>query len=422
MKTSMFTGAARLLACVAFALTAGAAFPDAVAIVSPADGAAVPLLKPEMKEYLAMDRAARKTFFADEASRKRMATWGDKPLPVTLKWTGPEDVRYRVTVRREPDGAVFFTGRTVRRELTLRNLEIARSYSWRVEAEKGGEGASGRFRTEDIAPRLIHVDGIPNIRDLGGRVGLGGRRVRQGRVFRSGGLNSNANSYYTKDEIADMLKKGTLVESVPEMSKDAAREIVKRSKGGKKPDYKHLVKDWHPGAERLNPKTRAYMRETLGIRTDIDLRTDRECYGMKGSPLGEGVKWVHVASSGYGGMAGASGKKAFAEVFKVFLDEKNYPIDFHCIAGADRTGSLAYILNSLLGVEEDELWKDWEVTAFDKAKLEFGHASRFEKLLEVFAKYPGSTERERVEAYVKEQGFTDADMAKFRELMLEAGK
>ena len=62
---------------------------------------------------------------------------------------------------------------------------------------------------------------------------------------------------------------------------------------------------------------------------------------------------------------------------------------------------------------------DSRIDAFDKAKLEFGHASRFEKLVAVFAKYPGATERERVEAYVKEQGFTDADLAKFRAIMLE---
>ena len=263
------------------------------------------------------------------------------------------------------------------------------------------------------------MDGIPNLRDLGGRKGLDGRRVKQGMVYRSAGLNNNANSYYKPEEIKEMLKKGTLVESVPEKSKEAAQEIVKRAKAGKSADYKHLVKDWHPGKPRLNDKTRAYMREVLGLKTDIDLRTDRECYGMTCSPLGPDAKWVHVPFSGYGGMADEKGKKAFAEVFKAFLDEANYPLDFHCIAGADRTGSLAYILNALLGVDEDELWKDWEVTAFDKAKLEFGHASRFEKLVAVFAKYPGATERERVEAYVKEQGFTDADLAKFRAIMLE---
>ena len=413
----------RMFVCAAsgvmFMLAASVAYAGGVGIVAPADGSSVPLLSPDMKSYLAMDRTARKAFFADAGSRKRMAAWKDKPLPVMLKWTGPANMRYSVVVKREPDGAVFFKGKTSKKELKLWNLEIARTYSWRVDPVEGGaEGAGGRFTTEDIAPRLIKVDGIPNIRDFGGRVGLGGRRVRQGRVFRSAGLNSNANSYYKKDDILKMIKDGTLVESVPEKSKAAAQKILDCKKKGERPDYNHLVKHWHPGAERLNTVTRAYMRETLGIKTDIDLRTDRECYGMTASPLGEGVKWIHVSSSAYGGMGSDNGREAFKQVFKVFLDEANYPIDFHCIAGADRTGSLAYILNALLGVDEDELWKDWEVTAFQNGKLDFG-MHRIERLVAVFAKYPGASERERVEAYVKAQGFTDGDIAKFRAIMLE---
>ena len=406
---------------VPLALVAATAPATAVTLVAPADGASVPLLSADMKNYLAMDRAARKVFFADAASRKRMAKWGDKPLPVKLKWTGPADTRYKVVVKREPDGKVFFKTKTSRTEVEVWNLEMARTWSWSVTPEKknAGSGASGRFATEDIAPRLVKVDGIPNLRDLGGRKGLDGRRVKQGMVYRSAGLNNNANSYYKPEEVKKMLDAGTLVDSVPEKSKEAAREIVKSAKAGQHYDDKHLVKDWHPGKARLNDKTRAYMRETLGIKTDIDLRTDRECYGMTGSPLGEGARWVQVPLSPYRGLANDAGKKAFANVFNVFLDEANYPIDFHCIAGADRTGSVAYILNALLGVEEDGLWKDWEVTAFRSAALEFGHASRFEKLLSVFAGYPGATVRERVEAYVKELGFTDADLAKFRAIMLE---
>ena len=411
----------RTALCAAFAGMAALAYAQDVTLVAPADGATVPLLSADMKNYLTMARAARKVFFADAESRKRMAKWGDKPQPVKLKWTGPADTRYKVVVTREPDGKVFFKTKTSRTEVEVWTLEMARTWAWSVKPEKkdAGKGASGRFSTEDIAPRLVKVDGIPNLRDLGGRKGLDGRRVKQGMVYRSAGLNNNANSYYKPEEIKKMVADGTLVDSVPEKSKEAAKEIMKRAKEGKHYDTKHLAKEWHPGKPRLNDKTRAYMREVLGLKTDIDLRTDRECYGMTCSPLGPDAKWVHVSSSGYGGMADEKSKKAFAEVFKVFLDEANYPLDFHCIAGADRTGSLAYILNALLGVDEDELWKDWEVTAFDKAKLEFGHASRFEKLVAVFAKYPGATERERVEAYVKEQGFTDADLAKFRAIMLE---
>ena len=351
-------------------------------IVSPKEGATVPALTADMKAYLAQPRAERVKQFADPAERKRIAKFGDRPQKTLLSWTctlpAATGTVWSVKVRRAKDGAVVFTEKTHKTSLEIDNLEIACDYKWRVKGTVGGTPlrTEGTFHTEDLAPRLIHLSHIHNMRDLGGRVGLGGRRVRQGRVYRSAGLNDNARKSKSKGEMV-------------------------------------------PGKERLTDASRAYAKGTLGIRTDLDLRSDRECFGMTGSPLGPEVKWIKISSSAYSGMAKDPGKSAFAQVFRVFLDEKNYPIDFHCIAGADRTGSLAFILNGLLGVDEEELWRDWEVTAFQKEKLDFGHRTRFSKLVKVFDAFPGANIHEKIVAYVKSAGFTDADIEKFRSIMLE---
>lgn len=373
--TGVFASALLLAAChVSLAAT--------LSIVSPADKAVVPLLSADQKAYLDMGRAERRAQFADYAARKRIAKFGDRPQKVTLDWrlsgtNGTERVRYAVRVASEPGGVPFWQGETEKTHMRLDNFEAGRTYSWRVTAktDQGEVSAGGTFATEDRAPRMIHLHGVPNMRDIGGRKGLDGRRVRQGRIYRSAGLNSNA----TK------AKDGTM----------------------------------KPGKERLNDAARKYAKKTLGIRTDIDLRSDRECYGMTGSPLGPEVAWLHVSSSAYSGFHKPASKEAFAKVFRAFLDAERYPIVFHCIAGADRTGSLAFVLEALLGVEEDELYKDWEVTGFDKSKLDFRHETRFDKLVKGFDAYPGATIRERVEAFVKSCGFTDADIARLRELMLE---
>ena len=105
---------------------------------------------------------------------------------------------------------------------------------------------------------------------------------------------------------------------------------------------------------------------------------------------------------------------------KVFLDEKNYPIDFHCIAGQDRTGSVAYVLEALLGADEDHLMRDWETTAFWNRNVTFAHVERYDKLVEGFKQsFPADTVRERVENYVLSLGFTPEDIEKFRSIMLE---
>jgi protein-tyrosine phosphatase len=43
-------------------------------------------------------------------------------------------------------------------------------------------------------------------------------------------------------------------------------------------------------------------------------------------------------------------------------NEDNYPVVFHCRAGADRTGFLSYLINGLCGVSYENLTRDYELT------------------------------------------------------------
>lgn len=227
------------------------------------------------------------------------------------------------------------------------------------------------------APRSYEVDGIvvhdapgvSNMRDVGGRTGLGGRKVRFGRVFRSAALNRSYRRWYRSDRI-------------------------------------------------LPERSRLYLVETLGVRTDVDLRNDRECEGMTGSPLGETVAWRHVPSPAYVGLVSRRGRAAFAEMFRVFLDDAAYPILFHCQRGRDRAGTVAVVLGALLGVGEDDLRRDYEFSERSRGNDAFDFG-RFDDLMNVFAPYPGATLREKAEGYVKSLGFTSADVERFRSLMLE---
>lgn len=530
-------------------------------LVAPQDGAIVPTLSDGQKAYLTMPRDERVAFFANPAKRLGMKLLGFYPKPVRLEWTGgAPGATYTVTVAREPDGKVFFAQTGTNTCVDVFNLEIARTYTWRVT---GGGELTAKFSTEAMAPRLLRIPGIPNVRDLGGRIGLGGRRVRQGRIFRTAGLNDNARDvFYTKEELAqngmaakfeaekDVLKRQAAqwkawaddpktvkalhsplgpdwsiqfadgqiepirpdkhghfrVKTAPQgavtltqtftsketgvflanvtMSQLAAIRIngevvhdfagvaaerrrlthddstialpVKkgentisvsvdphgsarvwrlshRSRSGLAQALASMMKNAEmrrkclgkvmkgraSGRARLTDETRAYMVKELGIRSDVDLRSDGECYGMTGSPLGPSVTWFHYSSSAYGGMQGDGGKAAFKKVFAVFLDERNYPIDFHCIAGQDRTGAVAFILNGLLGVAEEELYLDWETTGFWNGSPSFCHARLFDHLVAGFQKLEGATLHEKIETYVLSLGFTKDDIAKFRSLMLE---
>ena len=416
-RTLFLKGLAASAAAFAFAFS----LPAELLVVSPAENAEVCLLTDDQMEFISMDAKVRRAKMTDAEWRKELKEeTGFNPEKVKFKWKGPKrGSECNVTVRRMPDGKVVFSETTKKQKIKVDNLEIARTYEFEVVC--GDESAKRTFRTKAQGPRFVRIDGVPNVRDLGGYAGLGGKRVRQGMIFRSGGLNGNANKYYKKDEILALYKAGKLVESVPELSREAAKEIKGHLDAGNedKADFIHLVKKWVPGPDRMDTKSRAEAMRQFGFRTDLDLRTLRECYGMTGSPLGPDVKWVSIPSPAYGRMHEEYGHDAFAKCFRIFLDEANYPVDFHCIQGADRTGCLAYILGALLGVSDRELECDWEVTAFTNPNPHFAHAERYDKFVAEFGKYPGNTARERVEAYVKARGFTDADIAKFRSIMLE---
>lgn len=454
-----------LLILATAALSSTAAFAD-IAITEPKDGAMVPLLTDAQKAYLKMSRETRREKFADAKFRKkemglpaeqiegekdsRKAYW---PKTVKLAWMAKDGIECRVSVKDAQTGACVYEGTAKDGSVNVDNLEIATEYEWTVS--DGDEKATAKFRTEDTPLRLVRFPGVSNVRDLGGRIGLGGKRVKQGLVFRSAGLNSNAGPvYYTKEELE---KSGKL----PELEK-AIAEVEKRLKqleawqgdpstmDREDPEYKEwcgrhktdpvskfltsriwrakdqiakknfkVAKGKAAGKSRVEGENGAYILKRFGIKSDIDLRSDGECYGMKGSPLGETVTWFHYSSSAYGGMQSDKGKEAFKKVFRVFLDRKNYPIDFHCIAGQDRTGAVAFILNALLGVDEDQLYLDWEVTGFWNRNNEFNHAKRFDKLVDGFRKnYPAPTINESVEKYVLSLGFTAEDIATFRGIML----
>ncbi len=389
----------------------------AVEPVFPQDGETVPTLPGAQKVTLAKPtQAGRRTAAACEAGPWR------ESAALTLSWkaTAGETGPWRIRLATDPelkDGRDWWlfdfdlqpnSSGEYRYTLPRANLEPGRRYWWRVwcnvkcakwtcGSAMGPNGcacgATGpapatavrSFVAEDTPPRWIAIEGrTKNIRDLGGWRTADGRRVRYGMAFRGEAMNDNS------------------------VSGDAA------------------------GRNRLMVEDVKYLTQTLGIKTDLDLRTLRESAGLDDSPMGPPVELVRSSAPAYKEIFTPDGMKAMAANFRLFCDRSKYPVFFHCIGGADRTGSLAYVLNGALGVVKEDLERDWESTFYPNlpdvtenltgTPFKNGTYWRSSRHFDAgFAKYAkeGDSLRDRIVAYLLDCGVTMDEIRRVREIMLE---
>jgi len=393
-KTKTMKKLSLLLLFTALLFSGCVSYRNGIRLDSPANQSTVSLLTPVQAQFLALTREERGRLFEDQEFRRHLTSQGCLPNPVTFAWTAWTDYtsqNFTIEISLSPDFQEKITIRTSKTSATLSNLEIARTYYWRVVS---GTQVSPvwSFQTADRTPRLMKIQGVPNCRDLGGYIAWNGKRVRQGIVFRSAALNND-----------------TVVTFKP------APESEKTGEQAPPP----VVKSFALGKSRLNEVTKSYVRDVLGIHSEIDLRDEFACLGMNASLLGPSVRWFHLPLCPYDELNTEQGKAAVADILRVFLDENNYPILFHGSDGKVRTGAVAFIVNALLGVRENELYKDWEATAFWDSTPAFNHKDLFRKLYRTFDAYPGQTIQERVRMYFLAIGFTHEQLRRLRDLMLD---
>lgn len=141
-----------------------------------------------------------------------------------------------------------------------------------------------------------------------------------------------------------------------------------RDLGGWTIDEGHSVKygllyrsaDWS-GADNT---TGAFFKE-LGIKSELDVR-----YGETAPKHSlSDIDFYNYGLYQYDAIVPGSKKytpteKSVKNIFELLSKKSSYPLVFHCTSGADRTGTLAYLVNGLLGVSYEDLCKDFELTSF----------------------------------------------------------
>lgn len=99
-----------------------------------------------------------------------------------------------------------------------------------------------------------------------------------------------------------------------------------------------------------------------GVRHDLNLRGAEES-GRTTSPLGSDV-WFYCPTNFV--WYSLADKATWKEILLYVIEAvtHNEPVYFHCSAGADRTGTVACLLEALLGMSRSDIDKDYELTCF----------------------------------------------------------
>ena len=106
----------------------------------------------------------------------------------------------------------------------------------------------------------------------------------------------------------------------------------------------------------------------LGVQHDLDLR-GREGGGpddepeMTTSPLGNDVWYTRTQQYAWYALTPVASWQIY---LRCVIDAVTHrePVYFHCTAGADRTGTLACVLEGILGMSQSDIDKDYELTCF----------------------------------------------------------
>ena len=180
---------------------------------------------------------------------------------------------------------------------------------------------------------------------------------------------------------------------------------------------------------KLSSADRAVLVGEMGIQHDLDLR-GREGGGsgdepeMTESPLGSDVWYTRTQQYAWYALAPVPTWETY---LRCVIDAVTHrePVYFHCTAGADRTGTLACVLEGILGMSQSDIDKDYELTTFYSGSVSDANARRrnesdWKGLINSINAVSGETFRDKcVHFAVGTCGISMADINAFRAAMID---
>lgn len=166
----------------------------------------------------------------------------------------------------------------------------------------------------------------------------------------------------------------------------------------------------------------------LGIQHDVFLKTydeilfvGREQYRNK-SPLGDHVFLYQcdlTAPNSENKQTLEQAKDEMNGIINRIFDNAiaGEPTYFHCLAGADRTGMVAVVLEGVLGVSKYDIDRDYELTSFNTLRERTNGAYYAD--IRILMMYPGKTFRDKCVEYLLDCGISLDKINAFRNAVID---
>ncbi|MBR6032197.1 MAG: tyrosine-protein phosphatase [Bacteroidaceae bacterium] len=316
-------------------------------------------------EYTESDASKISTYNVGPPERR------DWPLPVEVYWTQDDSADAQlITWSESPDfaDAVTQSVPTESASYEIYNLIPGRIYYCKVEQQKGEDTETVANFSFNTAGQMRHLkaEGTANVRDLGGWTTASGCPVRYGKIFRGA--------------------------------------------------------EWN-GGHNLEPEAIQALRRA-GIKAELDLRSDSEAKSITKSVLGNDILYKRTAlgqtQSHMEGLTNSKSTYQAALQFVLSCVKNDKPVYFHCAIGRDRTGTLAFLLEGVLGMSKSDIYKDYELTNFSYFNTPCSKG-QLDAMFAMIEALEGETLEQKFRTYLTtEFGITGQDIDMFRTKMLVA--
>ena len=279
-----------------------------------------------------------------------------RPNPITIDFVDNKDVEENNEYFIEYADNSSFSNPIIKitseRKYDLYNLKLGQDVYYRISTKYDSleKATVYHFKVNNLGPRNLFIDGVSNVRDIGGYDSylVENGKIRQGLFFRGAQLDD-----ITTDGIKELLN--------------------------------------------------------LGIRYEIDIRNSEDMVSPFKDNTTYPINYIGIEIRNE-----TSTERFFEfndeykTIFTIIESAEEHPVYLHCQAGADRTGLMSSILLTLLGASYEDIAKDFLFTNFSiYGSREIETRFSFSWWMDELDKLEGNNLSEKASSFLKSKGITD---------------